>query len=175
VTATLSLSDPVMDYVNEAQPVHRALQRVLVQLSAFLLTQLGTRHRALCDRAPVEAARQALAECAGRLAALRVPARAAHHRRHLSGAAEALEQATLRALASDSDDDDGTFRALEEAERHLKTLARILPGFEAVDFTQACCAAHAGLAGTAADYANAGWVGEDDGRLFDLGAGLRCG
>jgi hypothetical protein len=170
----MALADPVVDYVSQAQPIHLALQRVLVQLSAFLLTQLGARHRALCDRAPVEAARQALTECIAPLAALRVPAGAAHHRRHLDGAAEALEQAVLAALARDSDGDDRTFRALEEAERHLRTLARILPGFEPVDFTQACCAAHGGLA-AAAMGTRTRRVGEDDGRLFDLGAGLRCG
>ena len=175
MSATLKLADPVAAYVREAQAIHRTLQRVLVQLSAFVLTRLGSGRAVLVDAAPVELARMALADCAGPLAALRVPASAAHHRHHLGLAADALDEAVRAALSRSDIDGDRLFAALEEAERHLKTLARILPGFERVDFTQACCAAHAGLADATDDTTRTRRAGEDDGRLFDLGAGLRCG
>ena len=166
---------PELDYVRDAQPIHRALQQSLVQLAAFMLTRVAARRSALIDHAPVEVARDALAEVTQALAALRVPAAAAHHNRHLGAAADALDCAVRAALSSTDADGDALFRALEEAEQHLKAVAKILPGFEPVDFTQACCAAHAGLAGVPSDYPKTKAGGEENGRLFDLGAGLRCG
>ena len=174
MSAAARLADPLVDYVHAAQPVHRVLQQALVQLSAFLLTRLASRHRALADHAPVEAVRDALAGCGASLAALRVPTAAAHHRHHLGAAADALDHALRAALSHSDADGDALFRALEEAERHLKALAKILPGFEPVDFTQACCAAHAGFAGAPTDYPRTRRTGEENGRLFDMGAGLRC-
>jgi hypothetical protein len=137
----MSLSPPLAVYVADAKSPFQELQRALTQLAAFLLKRL-TGRRAASDYGPIEAARLALGECAGALAALPVPAGAAHHRAHIDGAHAALNRALAAALARHGADDDAMLAALEQAERDLKAASRILPGFEPVDFTQACCAAH---------------------------------
>jgi hypothetical protein len=137
----MSLSPPLAVYVADAKPPYQELQRALTQLAAFLLKRL-TGRRAATDYGPIEAARLALKECAGALAALSVPAGAAHHRAHIDGAYAALHRALAAALSRHGADDDAMFDALEQAERDLKAASRILPGFEPVDFAQACCAAH---------------------------------
>jgi hypothetical protein len=139
--AGVPLPPAVAAYVADAAPPCRELQRALTQLAAFLLKRL-TGRRATVDLGPVEAARAALREGNAALAAIRVPAAAAHHHRHLAGARDALEAALGHALRRGGLDEDGFFGALEEAERHLKAAQRIVPGFEPVDLAQACCAAH---------------------------------
>jgi len=142
----MSFSEPLAAYVADARTPHRELQRALTQLSAFLLRRLTGRRAAVIDPGPAEAARMALAECAVALRELRTPAAAAHHRLHLDGARAALERALDVALSRHGLDEDQMFAALEQAERDLKAVSRILPGFEPVDFSQACCAQHARLA-----------------------------
>jgi hypothetical protein len=139
---TMSLSPPLARYVVDAKAPHRELQCALTQLSAFLLKRLTGGRAGAVDYGPVETARTALAECVRTLTDLPVPAGAAHHRRHLDGASAALSQALDAAGSRRGPDEDRMFAALEQAERHLKAVSRILPGFEPVDFSQACCAAH---------------------------------
>jgi hypothetical protein len=127
----------------------------------------------LTDYAPLEAARINHATCKEALVALPVRSADAHHYHHLCAAGAALDHAIGAALSAVPAKKDDLFRALEEAERHFKALARMLPGFEPVDFAQACCAAHAGPGGASARKTRNDWG--DNGRLFDLGAGLRCG
>jgi len=138
----MSASDPLLRYVLEAKPVHEALRRALIQLSGFLLKQLTAPQSRVVDFEPAEAARNGLGEACETLRSLRAPAVAAHHRLHLDGAAAALERALAAALSSDDPSGDRFLHFLEEAERHLRAAGRALPGFEAVDLTQACCAAH---------------------------------
>ena len=138
----MSASDPLFRYVLQAKPLHEALRRALIQLSGFLLKRLTAGRNRVIDFEPLEAARCGLGEAREGLCNLRTPAAAAHHRLHLDGAATALERGLAVALSSDDPDGDGFLHLLEEAERHLRGAGRALPGFEAVDFTQACCAAH---------------------------------
>ena len=81
---------------------------------------------------------------------LRVPARAAHQSLHLEGAVVALQHAVAAAFSRSDPDGEALFRFVEQAEKHLRAVGRTVPGFEAVDLRQACCAAHAGLAPFAA-------------------------
>jgi hypothetical protein len=140
----MSLSPPLAAYVVDAKLPYQELQRALTQLAAFLLKRL-TGRRAAVDYGPVEAARLALRECERALAELPTPAGAGHHRSHLDGAQAALAQALQAALSRRGVDDAAMFAALEQAERDLKAVSRILPGFEPVDLSQACCAVHHGL------------------------------
>jgi hypothetical protein len=167
--AGVSLREPPVDYVRDAGPLYQDLRQVLVQLAAFMLGRLTSENRRFVDVAPVELAREALRECRQGLADLRVPADAAHHRRHLGAAADALDHAIAAAMSCGESGDE-LFFALQEAERHLKVLGRLLPGFEPVDFTQACCAAHArGALGALACRPSID-QGEDHGSIFNLGA-----
>lgn len=137
----MSLSPQLAAYAVDAKHPYKEMQRALVQLAAFLLKRM-TGRRNLVDYGPLEAARLALGETARSAAALSPPASAAHHFTHLDAARAALDGALDAALAHGGPDDGAMFAMLERAEHHLKILSRILPGFEPVDFSQACCASH---------------------------------
>lgn len=137
----MSLSPQLAAYAVDAKHPYQEMRRALVQLAAFVLKRT-TERKTLVDYGPVEAARLALGETARSSAALAAPAGAAHHFSHLDAARSALDGALDAALAHGGPDDDAMFAMLERAEHHLKILSRILPGFEPVDFSQACCANH---------------------------------
>jgi hypothetical protein len=141
------LPDPLLSYVLAAKPVQDGLQGVLTQLAGFHLLQLTSRGRLRIEPTSVEDARQSLARWREELQRLRVPGAAAHHHFHLEGADAALEEATAAAMWGT--EEDAFFRALEQAEIHLRAASRSLPGLERVDFTQACCAAHGVVAAAA--------------------------
>ncbi len=142
----MSLADPLMRYMLEARRPHDALRRALIQLSGFLLLRTTAGRRAIVDFTPVEAARDAIAEASDNLQGLRVPPAAAHQQKHLEGAVVSLQQAVKAALSRSDSNGDALFRFVDEAEKQLKAVGRVTPGFEAVDLRQACCAAHAGFA-----------------------------
>ncbi|HSU99357.1 MAG TPA: hypothetical protein VLI91_04560 [Roseiarcus sp.] len=140
----MSLADSLARYMCEAQPLHDCLRRGLIQLSGFLLKRTLASPRAPVDAEPVGAARERICEAAEGLRSLRAPPGAAHHRTHLLAALVALESALAAALCKTDRDGDRLFHFIEEAERHLRAVGRATPGFESVDFSQACCAMHAG-------------------------------
>lgn len=136
----MSLADPLARYMCEAEPLHDLLRRGLIQLSGFLLKRTIAGPCSIVDREPVEAARERIREAAEGLSSLRSPAGAAHHRSHLGGALAALEGALAAALSTTDRKGDALFHFVEEAERHLRAMGRMTPGFEIVDLRQACCA-----------------------------------
>jgi uncharacterized membrane protein YccC len=136
----LSPSDPLAHYISEAQPLHDLLRRGLIQLSGFLLKRTIVSQSAFVDYEPVEAARERICEAAEGLRSLRSPNGAAHHWGHLVAALTALENALAAALSTTDQNGDALFHFVQEAERHLRTVGRATPGFETVDFRQACCA-----------------------------------
>jgi hypothetical protein len=142
----LSLADPLARYMCEAEPLHGLLRRGLIQLSGFLLKRTIGGPRAIVDYEHVDVARERIREAAEGLRRLRAPMRAAHHQRHLTAALVALESALAAALSTTDRDGDALFHFIEEAERHLRVVGRTTPGFEAVDFRQACCAMHGAAA-----------------------------
>jgi len=147
------LADPLARYMYEAEPVHDLLRRGLIQLSGVLLKRTIAGRRAIVDYEPVEAARERIREAAEGLMSLGAPTRAAHHRSHLVAALAALENALAAALSTTDQDGDALFHFVEEAERHLRAVGRTTPGFETVDFRQACCAMHAPAAAFEARFA----------------------
>jgi hypothetical protein len=136
----LSQADPLARYVSEAQPLHDLLRRGLIQLSGFLLKRTIAGSRAIVDYEPVEGARGQIREAAERLRRLRAPTGAAHHQGHLVAALAALESGVAAGLSTTDRDGDALFRFVQESERHLRAVGRATPGFETVDFKQACCA-----------------------------------
>jgi hypothetical protein len=149
----LSLSDPLARYTCEAAPLHDLLRRGLIQLSGFLLKRTIAGSRAIVDYEPVEAARERIREAAEGLRSLSSPTSAAHHRGHLVAALVVLESALAAALSATDQDGDALFHFVQEAERHLRAVGRTTPGFETVDFRQACCAIHGGAAAFDAQFA----------------------
>ena len=140
----MSLADPLARYMCDAEPLHDCLRRGLIQLSGFLLKRTIAGPRAIVDYEPLEVARERIREAAEGLNSLRAPNGAAHHRSHLGAALAALESALAAALSTTDRDGDALFHFVEEAERHLRAVARTAPGFETVDLRQACCAMHGG-------------------------------
>ena len=138
----MSLADPLARYMCEAEPLHDLLRRGLIQLSGFLLKRTIAGPRAIVCAEPLEAAREGIGEAAEGLRCLRAPMGAAHYQRHMDAALVALESALAAAWSVTDRDGDALFHFIEEAERHLRAAGRTTPGFEAVDFTQACCAMH---------------------------------
>ena len=136
----MSLSDPLARYISEAKPLHDLLRRGLIQLSGFLLKRTIGGQSAFVDCEPVDVARGRIYEAAEGLRSLRAPYGAVHHRGHLIGALTALENALAAALSAADQNGDALFRCVQEAERHLRAVGRATPGFETVDFRQACCA-----------------------------------
>jgi hypothetical protein len=149
----LSLADPLARYMCEAEPLHDLLRRGLIQLSGFLLKRTIARSRAVVDCEPLEAARERIREAADGLSSLRAPKGAAHHRGHLMATLAALESALAAALSTTDQDGDALFHFVQEAERHLRAVGRTTPGFETVDFRQACCAMHSNFAAFEAQFA----------------------
>ena len=136
----MSQVDPLARYISEAELPHDLLRRGLIQLSGFLLKRTIAGPRAIVDYAPVEAARERIREAAEGVRNLRAPTNAAHHRGHLAGALAALESALAAALSTTDPDGDALFHFVQVSERHLRAAGRARPGFETVDFKQACCA-----------------------------------
>ena len=149
----MSQVDPLARYISEAGSPHDLLRRGLIQLSGFLLKRTIADRRAIVDYEPVEAARHRIREAAEGLRNLRAPTRAAHHRGHLAAALVAIESALAAALSTTDPDGDALFHFVQESERHLRAVGRATPGFEAVDFRQACCAMHGVGAGFEAQLA----------------------
>jgi hypothetical protein len=149
----LSLPDPLARYMCEAEPLHDLLRRGLIQLSGFLLKRTIAGSRTVVDYEPLEAARERIREAAEGMSGLRPPEGAAHHRSHLAGALAALESGLAAALSATDRDGDALFHFVQEAERHLRAVGRMTPGFETVDFRQACCAVHGGVSALEARFA----------------------
>jgi hypothetical protein len=138
----LSLADPIARYMSEAAPLHDLLRRGLIQLSGFLLKRTIASQSGIVDYQPVDAARERISEAADGLKSVRAPTGAIHHQSHLVAALVALESGLAAALSKTDRQGDALFHFVQEAERHLRAVGRATPGFEAVDFRQACCAMH---------------------------------
>jgi cellulase/cellobiase CelA1 len=143
------LPDAVVTYLNAAQSVHRQLQQVLTQAAGYALLVMTRRHRVALLDAPVVSAKAALSRVTVELEDLRIPAPARHHHHHMTAAAETVGRsldALLGCLRPGADDGlrAALTRDLRAATDHLRAASRLLPGFELVDLSQACCAAHVG-------------------------------
>jgi len=147
VTANSQAEQAVLRYVAAARPVQNLISATLTQVAGFALLLLTSRSRASLAEGALAGAHEAAKRACEEVRALAVPDIAAHHHHHLRGAAEALLQACAAALdhgrMEGPDQGDALSRALRVSSDHLRMTARLLPGFELVDFGQACCAAHA--------------------------------
>jgi hypothetical protein len=146
-TANSRADQVVLRYVAAARPVQQLISDTLTQVAGFALLLMTSRNRASLAEGALASAREAAMRASEEARALVVPEIAAHHHHHLRAAAAALLQAcvaTLDCLRVDaSGQSDALVRTLRSSSDHLRTTARLLPGFELVDFGQACCAAHA--------------------------------
>ena len=152
-------------YVVVAEPVFATLRQVLLQATGQALVEaLAIEGRNLQD-APLISAREALAEAMDALRAAPVSPRAAHYHHHLMAAADTLEGVLSQSRTPRQGRRGAISQALGQAERQLRTAARLLPGFEMVALGEACCACH-----RSADILPTTTPRNDDEPLFHLGA-----
>jgi len=135
-------------YLSEARNAHDDLRAALTQTAGYALLLMTSTGRPTLAEAAIRGAETAAARCQEQIRALHVPQRAAHHHHHLYGASEMLRQACAAALCSGrpgatDGERDALIAALQGAVEHLRAVARLVPGFETVNFGQACCALHA--------------------------------
>jgi hypothetical protein len=140
-----------LGYVVACQPLHERLRVLVTQLGGLSLMTMLRREGVFDRETPLRLAREALSETGETLRALPVPPRAAHHHHHMTEACRAAGRASdLIAgdrLTLDAEAARLTLsRELRAATEHLRFASRALPGFEMVDLTQSCCAAHAAAA-----------------------------
>jgi hypothetical protein len=173
------LNEAILEYVAAARPAQELLRQLLTQIAGYALVLMTREKPASRAEASILMARTSADRACDQLRALKVPAAAAHHYHHLSNAGEAIRWAMIAAekcasgAAADSERNALT-HALKTASEHLRATARWLPGFDLVDFSQACCAAH-GQRGLVGHENKVSGLKEDkNGGLFNMGSGIRC-
>ncbi|MFB2552047.1 hypothetical protein [Ensifer soli] len=134
-------------YRADSKAAQQRMLEALTQLGGVALLLLTGSGRATLCAAPVERAERTMADARRHLRAASPPDNAAHHHRHLSRAAAALERAIAQAFACMSmrggrDEQDRLSTLLRAASDELQRAGRIVPGFETVDLREACCAWH---------------------------------
>jgi hypothetical protein len=164
----------LLSYMEECRLVQEQFRQVLTQVAGYSLLIMTRKVTSARLDGPMLVARKAAGRAHEHLLALKVPAAAAHHYHHLLKASEAIRAALAAAEACTTDGPDkperaGLSRALKAATAHLRATARLLPGFEIVDFGQGCCAACPGASAGLGEQ-NRRQLGGSDGGLFDLGA-----
>ncbi len=154
--------DRVQDYISRAVPAFHAAREAAARLAGLLLTAelAASRHR--LDHPSRESGLAALGEARDRLSGP-VPETCAHFHHHLTQALTLLMQSWQAAESRRA----GLFAAadalppLQSAWTEMRHAARLLPGFQTVDFATACCALHGAPDRPASK-------GGNDARLFDL-------
>ncbi len=144
-----NLDDRTATYVLKTQAPFEALRNAAAQLAGLLvLASIGERDRVL-DEPILGQAETAYKEAEDMLGAIEAPAAAAHHHFHLSLACErigdALRIARQGSLRINEASLDRAHQTLKEGWREMLSASKALPGFQVVDFSQSCCAAHRGL------------------------------
>ncbi|MEZ5666056.1 MAG: hypothetical protein R3F55_01195 [Alphaproteobacteria bacterium] len=144
----LAEEQAMLRYLDAARQLHGDLQRVLTQVSGYALMLMTSRGPRTLPDAPILGAGAAAARAAEAARALAVPSGAGHHHHHLRAACAAVAHACAAATTcagpvAAERDRDGLVAALQAAVGHLHAVSRLMPGFEPVNFAQACCAAHA--------------------------------
>lgn len=144
-------ADPVIDdrtaaYVLKTQPSFDGLRSAAAQLAGLLvLASIGGRDRVL-DEPLLEQAESAHKEADDELRITDAPTPAAHHHFHLSLASERIREALRIArqgsLRIDDASLDRAHLALKAGWQEMLSASKALPGFQVVDFTKSCCAAH---------------------------------
>jgi len=146
----LAAEQATLHYLDEARLVHDDLRRLLTQISGFALMLMTSPGRQVLPEAPIRGAVAAWAQADEAVRALTVPLVAAHHYHHLCSACAAVAQSCTAALAcaalgAGDRDRDALVESLNSAVGHLRGVSRLMPGFEPVNFGQACCAVHVTL------------------------------
>jgi hypothetical protein len=143
---TERLDSATLAYVAAAEPCFADLRRVAAQLAGLLVLQASGARSAGPGHPMVAVAAELLAaSCDAALSLVPRTERARHHHHHLLSAAERLSDtlAGIRTTRVERADVTAPTQFLMTAWSELGHASRALPGFELVDFSEACCAQHA--------------------------------
>lgn len=139
------LDDATLAYIEAAESCFEDLRQVAAQLAGLLLLA-ASGARSAGPHHPMLAVAADLFDAA-RAATLRLTPRsplAKHHHLHLRAASALLTEALgkLRVSRLDRESVTAPTQRLADAWQELGHASRALPGFDLVDFSQACCAEH---------------------------------
>lgn len=142
------LDDRTLSYVLETRPHFEDLRQAVSQLAGMLVLSTAGAKSVTQDHAMLAAAAEAHLRSLEGIRSARWTRRSKHHHRHLLEAAENIGLAVARAgeglhLVAAGQANEGILVPLKAAYRHLQWAAQALPGFEVLNFDQACCAPQA--------------------------------
>jgi hypothetical protein len=146
-TATAQQNGTLASYTLESQRVFEDFRQVLAQIAGLLVLAATGGKTATPHHPMLEISSELYRETADRLKMIAAPPEAGHHFSHLQSAARALEE-TLRDARAHLNHRigkagiDKVLLPLRVAQVEMNRVSRLLPGFEMVDFGQACCAEH---------------------------------
>ncbi|HWA42313.1 MAG TPA: hypothetical protein VHA10_03820 [Hypericibacter adhaerens] len=140
-----ALGDKAGCYLLEAKRPFEDLRQVVSLLAAILLaTDTGIAGKGL--RHPLlDQARDLFQECGDKVDSLSPAPQTEHHHRHLTRARQAAGAALDALERGVLGGDKSALDLVKLAWRELIHAANALPGFEAIDLSQSCCAEHARL------------------------------
>lgn len=140
------LDDRTLAYVLAVRPCFDALRQVAAQLAGLLVLASSGGRTTVLQIPVLDLAVDAFGEAEDTIHVVPVPPRALHYHFHLARAADriggALAIARSGSLRRDDDAIEGMLKLLRAGWNELHRAAQALPGFQVVDFNQACCALH---------------------------------
>ncbi|WP_111735695.1 hypothetical protein [Roseovarius amoyensis] len=140
------LDEQTLAYVLAAQRAFRKLKQTLSQVAGALVLEAASDGVSEVAQEGYRLARGSMGELRDLFAAARPTPRAAHHHHHMTRAIALLEEIlrTGRAagLITRGGESPDLLPMLKTAWRELGHAGQALPGFDLVDFDQACCACH---------------------------------
>mgnify|MGYP003631280737 CR=1 FL=1 len=135
----------VFEYVTKIQPAFENLRQCAAQI-AGLMVLVAAGGRCDGDHPMLVLAQDAFENGMDAICGAVPPAAALHHHMHVKRAGRSLRRSVSALPKSlrqrDHASMDAVMAPLQIAYRELQHASRCLPGFEVVDFTQGCCAAH---------------------------------
>jgi len=141
------LDDRTVAYVLKVRACFDSLRQAAGQLAGLLVLAAAGARSQILDLPMLEQTGAALHEAEAMFRSVQVPPSASHHYFHLSRAAEwigeALQHARKGSLRNDDKVIDETLQKLRAGWQEMHFAANALPGFQVVNFSQACCAVHA--------------------------------
>lgn len=141
------LDDDTISYVLAAQKAFSKLRQAISQIAGSLVLDAASDRGSGLSEEGYRLAQASMSEVADLFASAEPTQRASHHHHHMRLAIEVVAEALasrrysaglLRGLQSERD----ILPLLKAAWTELASANRALPGFEMVDFGQACCAFH---------------------------------
>lgn len=145
---TAARHDRMQSYVTQMLPCFNRLQESAARLAGLLVEAELMGNKAALDGGSRELGLKALREAADILDASGSVVEHAHFQHHLRLARERLQTAwtSYEARRQGVLVIHDPLPALQAAWREMQAASRILPGFETVDFRNACCAMHGQVA-----------------------------